>query len=75
MQTLRELKPNQSAKITSLDGDSAHAMRLCALGFVPGAIVNVFKATLMGGPSIYQLQDSKIALRSTDADAIHVSLN
>ena len=73
MQTLSQLKSNETAQITSLEGENTHIMRLCALGFVPGAIVNVFKETLMGGPSIYSIQDSKIALRAADANLIRVA--
>ncbi|NBV41762.1 ferrous iron transport protein A [bacterium] len=75
MKTLNMLTVEQVGTVESISGETEHAIRLLALGFTPGSEVTIFKKTIFGGPCVYSVQDSKIALRSNDAALIHVSLN
>jgi Fe2+ transport system protein FeoA len=75
MTSLRTLNTNQTAIIETVIGENNHAMRLLALGFTPGSEVSLFKGSILGGPRVFSVQGSRIALRDYDAALIHVSVN
>jgi|GEM_PF-1047037 len=75
MTPLNTLSSDQTAIIETVVGNNEHAMRLLALGFTPGSEVSLFKGSVLGGPRVFTVQGSRIALRDYDAALIHVSVN
>jgi len=75
MISLNKIHPGQNAIIENICGNDTQNMRLCALGFVPGACVCLYKKTSFNGPTIYDIQGAKIALRDFDAALVNVSQN
>ncbi len=66
---------DQTVTIATVTGDQNTIVRFYALGFIPGAPVTLFNKTAFNGPKVFSIQGSKIALRETDAQHIHVSFN
>lgn len=74
MPRLSELTPGQISRIVHLDPESPFFLRLQALGFVPGTLVQVRRGAPFGDPIEYELRGSRFCLRRRDAQTIVVAL-
>lgn len=70
--TLRDLKINDSARITAVGGEGALRQHLLDMGVIPEAEVRVVKYAPMGDPVQVRLQDYELTLRLADAAQIEV---
>jgi len=70
--TLNELKKKQSAKIISVNCDSVLKNRLYSFGIMKGAIVTIEELTLTKSTIEIKINQSKIALRLSEALKIEV---
>ncbi len=73
---LSGLKPGANGRITSVDAASgpAIARRLQALGFVPGADVEVRRRAPLGDPTVYVVADYEMCLRRSEASLVRVQV-
>lgn len=69
-QTLAQLLPGESGCVAALDFPSRKARRMEDLGFLPGQRVTALHTVPFGGITAYQVLDTVIALRDTDARRI-----
>ena len=69
-QTLAQLSPGESGRVAALDFPSKKARRMEDLGFLPGQRVTALHTAPFGGITAYQVLDTVIALRDTDARRI-----
>jgi ferrous iron transport protein A len=72
--TLDELPLDARATVTALETRGADRRRLMDLGLLPGAEVRVDMTSPLGDPTAYVVRGSMIALRRSQARAIHVDL-
>lgn len=71
--TLNELKPNQSATISSINHpDVALVSRILALGIIPGEVLKVLNVAPMGCPLQVQVGDTFVSIRRHDAAFIQL---
>lgn len=67
--TLNELKPGACGRICACQGVSE---RLCEVGILPGAYVEVVRVAPLGDPIALKVKDSQIAIRRSEATRIAV---
>lgn len=72
MMTLDELKPGQSAVITSVGGEGALRCRLLDMGLIPKTKVTVRKVAPLGDPIELHLRGYELTIRLDDAKEISV---
>ena len=70
--TLDELKPGQSAVITSVGGEGALRCRLLDMGLIPKTKVTVRKVAPLGDPIELHLRGYELTIRLDDAREISV---
>ena len=70
--TLDELKPGQSAVITSVGGEGALRCRLLDMGLIPKTKVTVRKVAPLGDPIELHLRGYELTIRLDDAKEISV---
>ena len=68
---LCNLHPNEEGTVISLDGGRGLVSRLAALGFTPGATVNVVR-NHGHGPLIVSVLDTQVALGRGEASRVQV---
>ena len=71
---VKELKPNQSARITSVGGEGALRQHLLDMGMIPGAEVTMIKLAPMGDPMEIRIHGYELTLRLADASCIDAKL-
>ena len=71
--TLDQLPQGESARVTALDFTGAKRGRMLDLGFIPGGIVTAVQESPFGDPVAYQVLDTVIALRKSDARRIIIT--
>ena len=71
---LRELKPNQSARIEAVGGEGALRQHFLDMGMIPGAEVTLIKLAPMGDPMELRIHGYELTLRLADAANIDVTL-
>lgn len=69
---LSELKKGEKAKITSINSDSILKSRLSSFGITRGATVNVIEYTIAKNTIEVQINNTKIALRQSEAKLIDI---
>ncbi|MCB9136939.1 MAG: ferrous iron transport protein A [Caldilineaceae bacterium] len=72
-QTLDQLAPGQSARVTRINGKGAIRRRLMDMGIVKGTEIQVIKASPLGDPVEYRLRGYSLSLRREEARLIDVS--
>lgn len=72
MMTLDELKPGQSAVITTVGGEGALRCRLLDMGLIPKTKVTVRKVAPLGDPIELHLRGYELTIRLDDAKEISV---
>jgi len=72
---LTELEPGQSGKVVEV-GNSVvgFGRRLRDLGFVPGSVVRVHRRAPLKDPVEYEIRNSRVCLRRSEAAVIGVLL-
>ena len=70
--TLNELKIKESAEIKSINCDNVLKNRLYSFGIIKGAIVKIEELTLTKSTIEIKINQSKIALRLSEAEKIEV---
>lgn len=70
--TLDELKPNESAVITSVDGENELRCRLLDMGLIPRTKVTLRKVAPMGDPIEIHIRGYELTLRIDDAKQIGI---
>ena len=68
---LSNLHPNEEGTIVALDGGCGLISRLVALGFTPGATINVVR-NHGHGPLIVSVLDTQVALGRGEASKVRV---
>jgi ferrous iron transport protein A len=68
--TLAELPEGQSGVLDSLDLPEDIARRLMELGFLPGHIIVPARSAPGGGPRVYRVDGSEVALRRETASRL-----
>ena len=68
--TLAQLPSGESGRVAALDFPPRKARRMEDLGFLPGQRVTALYTPPFGGITAYQVLDTVIALRDTDASRI-----
>ncbi len=71
-QTLAELKPGQRCILDRLDLPEDFARRLMELGFLPGSEVVPGKRAPGGGPRVFRVDGSEVALRKETAARLFI---
>lgn len=64
MRTCKELRPGETAKIVSIDGDASLQSRFSALGLRPGSAVELVRRAPLGCPIELAVNHTHIALRA-----------
>ena len=70
--TLKDLKPGQSAVITTVGGEGSLRQHFLDMGVIPGTEVTVIKYAPLGDPMELRLHGYELTLRLADADKIEV---
>ena len=70
--TLDELKPGESAVITSVEGETSLRCRLLDMGLIPKTKVTLMKVAPMGDPIEIHIRGYELTLRVGDAEKIGI---
>lgn len=65
----------KQARVVSVTGDGAVALRLMQMGVVPGVAVSVVKSAPLGDPIQIRVRDYDLALRRAEARTITVAID
>ncbi len=63
------------ARVISVSGDGAVALRLMQMGVLPGVAVSVVKSAPLGDPIQVRIRDYDLALRRIEAQTITVAFD
>ena len=63
------------ARVVSVDGEGAVALRLMQMGVVPGVSLSVVKSAPLGDPIQVRVRDYDLALRRVEAQTITVAID
>lgn len=63
------------ARVVSVAGDGAVALRLMQMGVVPGVPVSVVKSAPLGDPIQIRIRDYDLVLRRIEAQTITVAID
>jgi len=72
--TLDKTPYGTEARVVSISGDGAVALRLMQMGVVPGVSLSVVKSAPLGDPIQVRLRDYDLAMRRVEAQTITVAL-
>ena len=73
MNTLKNLKPNQSARVVRVHGQGALRLRIMELGLTPGTPVRVRKIAPLGDPIEIHVRGYSLSLRKADAALVEIA--
>ncbi|MBQ8081218.1 MAG: 50S ribosome-binding GTPase, partial [Clostridia bacterium] len=71
--TLKELKPEQTARIERVGGEGALRQHFLDMGVLPGAEVTLMKLAPMGDPMELRIHGYELTLRLADAEQIDIT--
>lgn len=72
--TLRDLKPGQSGKVTSIGEKGPMRRRLMDMGVTPGTEIKVIKVAPLGDPIEVNIRGYELSLRKDEAQRIIVEI-
>ena len=75
MQTLKETKPGESARVVKIGGGGPVKRRIMEMGLTKGAEVYVRKVAPLGDPVEITVRGYELSLRKADAELIEVESN
>ena len=70
--TLRDLKPGQKGKVSSIGTTGAMKRRIMDMGVTPGVEIKVIKAAPLGDPIEVNVRGYELSLRKDEAAQIQV---
>ncbi|MCF6286890.1 MAG: 50S ribosome-binding GTPase [Candidatus Hydrogenedentes bacterium] len=73
VQTLADIPPGKESWVARVNAQGLLRRRLLDLGVVPGSKICTLLEGPLGGPTVFRVRDTKIALRASDAALIEVS--
>lgn len=73
--TLKDLKPGESGKVTSIGEKGPSRRRLMDMGVTPGAEVKVIKVAPLGDPIEVNIRGYELSLRKDEAIQIVITKN
>ncbi len=72
--TLRDLKPGQKGKVSSIGTTGAMKRRIMDMGVTPGVEIKVIKAAPLGDPIEVNVRGYELSLRKDEAAQIQVEM-
>lgn len=72
--TLRDLKPGQKGKVSSIGTSGAMKRRIMDMGVTPGVEIKVIKAAPLGDPIEVNVRGYELSLRKDEAAQIQVEM-
>ena len=72
MQTLKTVKPGQTARVVKINGEGAVKRRIMDMGLVKGIEIFVRKVAPLGDPLEITVRGYELSLRKADAEMIEV---
>ena len=72
--TLRDLKPGQQGKVTSISTTGAMKRRIMDMGVTPGVEIRVVKVAPLGDPVEVNVRGYELSLRKDEAAQIRVQM-
>ena len=72
MQTLKDLKVGQSARVVKLQGEGALRRRIMDMGITKGVELHVRKVAPLGDPVEINVRGYELSIRKADAELILV---
>ena len=72
--TLDSIPHDVTARVSSVDRQGAHGLRLMEMGLVPGAPVRIVKTAPLGDPIQICIHNYHLALRRSEAQSIQVTV-
>jgi len=73
MNTLINLKPNQTARVVRVHGQGALRLRMMELGLTPGTPIRVRKIAPLGDPIEIHVRGYALSLRKEDAALVEIA--
>lgn len=72
MQTLKDVKVGQDAKVVKLHGEGAIKRRIMDMGITKGVAVHIRKVAPLGDPVEITVRGYELSIRKADAQMIEV---
>ena len=72
--TLREMKPGQQGKVTSIGSAGTMKRRIMDMGVTPGVEIKVIKVAPLGDPIEVNVRGYELSLRKDEAAQIEVRM-
>jgi ferrous iron transport protein A len=72
MQTLKNVKPGQTVRVTKIGGAGPMKRRIMEMGIIRGTQVTVRKVAPLGDPIELHVRGYELSLRRSDAELIEV---
>jgi ferrous iron transport protein A len=72
MQTLKEIKPGETARVAKIGGAGPIKRRIMEMGITKGVEVHVRKVAPLGDPMEVTVRGYELSLRKADAELIEV---
>lgn len=72
--TLRDLKPGQKGKVSSIGTTGAMKRRIMDMGVTPGVEIKVIKAAPLGDPIEVNVRGYELSLRKDEAAQVQVEM-
>lgn len=72
--TLREMKPGQQGKVTSVGSAGTMKRRIMDMGVTPGVEIKVIKVAPLGDPIEVNVRGYELSLRKDEAAQIEVKM-
>ena len=73
--TLIDLKPGESARVTTVALDNGDGHRLLAMGITPGTIVRVERVAPLGDPIEIHVRGYRLMVRKSEAAGVAVAVD
>ena len=72
MNTLKDIKTGETARVEKLGGDGALRQHFLDMGIIPGTEITVVKYAPMGDPIEIRIQGYELTIRLADAEQIEI---
>ena len=72
MQTLKTIKPGDTARVVKVHGEGAVKRRIMEMGITKGASIAVRKTAPLGDPIEITVRGYELSIRKADAELIEV---
>jgi len=72
MQTLKEIKPGETARVAKINGEGPIKRRIMEMGITKGVEIHVRKVAPLGDPVEVTVRGYELSLRKADAELVEV---